>query len=292
MEYILQKGNSRATVSDLGAELISFFNNNREYIWTGDAAYWTGHNPVLFPVIGFLKDGKTCFDGKAYEIPKHGYARKSHFSVMRQGEDFITLALSDNEITRKGFPFSFRLEVTHMLKEDGFSTFFRVENQSNKDMHFMIGGHTGFCLPFTPGCAFSDHTLFFEQPEKEAVLLEAVEGKLIESPEGTPNFLKGSDRLPLSYSLFDKDALIFDGLTSRRVRLCDSHGKGVEMNFTGFDILAVWTPPGKKAPFLCLEPWNGVNAYQNEASEFSKKPHIRSLVPNGLYTVGYSVRIL
>lgn len=284
--------NITATVSDMGAELISMKKGGQEYIWTGDPAYWNGHNPILFPVIGFLKDGKTCFDGEEYPLPKHGYARKSLFSLVRQSEDSITLAMTDTPNTREGFPFAFRFEVTHTLTDDGFTTAFRVENRSYKMMPFMLGGHTGFCLPFTEGSAFSDHTLVFEKSEHDVTLLEAVNGQLIEDPIGRPDYMGGSNRIELSYPLFDKDALILKGLVSRKVKLCDKNGKGVEMDFDGFDLLGIWTPPGKEAPFLCIEPWNGVNAYLDEAPEFGEKPHIRKVAPNGCYTVSYSVRIL
>lgn len=292
MEYTLHNRSITATVCDMGGELISMKKDGREYIWTGDPAYWNGHNPILFPVIGFLKDGRTSFDGHEYAIPKHGYARKERFSVVCQSEDSITLALTDNDTTREGFPFAFNFEVTHTLTEDGFATSFAIENRSDREMPFMLGGHTGFCLPFTEGSRFSDHTLIFEKPENDVTLLEAVNGQLIEDPTGRPDYMGGSDRIELDYSLFDKDALILKGLTSRKVRLCDKSGKGVEMDFSGFDLLGIWTPPGKNAPFLCIEPWNGVNAYLNEAPEFADKPHIRKVAPNGRYFVRFSVKIL
>lgn len=292
MEFILKNQTLTAAVSDMGAELISLKKDGREYIWTGDPLYWNGHNPILFPVIGFLKNGKTRFDRKEYAIPKHGYARKSLFSLVRQSDDSITLAMTDNDLTREGYPFSFRLEVTHTLKDDGFVTAFRVDNLSDKEMPFMLGGHTGFCLPFSDGYSFSDHTLIFEKEEQDVTLLEAVNGQLIEDPVGTPNFMKGSDRIPLDYPLFDRDALILKGLASRKVALCDKDGKGVQVDFQGFDLLGIWTPPGKEAPFLCIEPWNGVNAYINESPEFSDKPNIRKVASGKSYEASYSVRIL
>lgn len=292
MNYTLHNDFCTATVSDIGAELISLVADRCEYIWTGDPAYWNGHNPILFPVIGFLKNGKTCFDGKEYEIPKHGYARKSAFAVINRSDDAITLEMTDNDTTLEGFPFAFGLRVTHKLNRDGFTTEFCVENRSDREMPFMLGGHTGFCLPFTEGASFSDHTLVFEQTEHDCTLLEAVGGQLIEDPVGTRNFLQDSNRIALTYSLFDKDALILKNLRSRKVALCDQTGKGIEMDFSGFDLLGIWTPPGKEAPFLCIEPWNGVNAYLNEAPEFSEKPHIRKLAARECYTASYTVRVL
>ena len=120
MIYPLTAGNLTAAVDTLGAELISLQKNGKEYIWNGNPAYWNGHNPTLFPVIGFLKDGKTHFNGIEYEIPKHGYARKSEFNILCRDERSITMEMSDNEETRKGYPFRFALQITHCLTEDGF----------------------------------------------------------------------------------------------------------------------------------------------------------------------------
>ncbi|MGM9646852.1 MAG: aldose 1-epimerase family protein [Eubacteriales bacterium] len=292
MTYSLHCGNLTATVASTGAELISLQKDGNEYIWTGDANYWNGHNPTLFPVIGFLKDGKTCFNGTSHAIPKHGYARKSEFAVVSSSDNSITLEMSDNEETRLGFPFRFALQITHTLTEDGFETAYRVENRDVRTMPFMIGAHTGFLLPFSEWAKFEDHTLIFEHPECNVTRYIAVGGQIIEDAEGQKDYLDGADRLPLTYDLFDDDALMLSGLRSRKVSLLDKNGCGVGMEFEGFDALGIWTPPGKQAPFLCLEPWNGINAFSNEEAEFSKKPFLRSTEPGECYTVSYRVRII
>lgn len=292
MIYTLKNENLTVQIQSLGAELVSLVHNGREYIWTGDATFWNGHNPNLFPVIGFLKNNRTCFDGVEYTIPKHGYARKTEFALCSCSEDSITLEMTDSELTMEGFPFCFALQITHTLTEDGFETTYRIENRSERVMHFMIGGHTGFVLPFSEGDAFEDHTLIFETPENAVTRYTAVNGQLIENPCGTSDYLDGSDRLPLRYDLFDDDALMLTGLRSRKVALLNRDGRGVGMEFAGFDALGIWTPTGKNAPFLCIEPWNGINAFVNEEAEFSKKPYIRSAPAGGHYSVGYRVRII
>lgn len=291
MIYHLTAGDLTAAVDSLGAELISLQKNGKEYIWTGNPAYWNGHNPTLFPVIGFLKDGKTSFDGIEYAIPKHGYARKGEFRLISRSQNSITLEMTDNEETRQGFPFRFALQITHTLTEDGFETVYSVENRSERTMPFMIGAHTGILLPFSENMSFEDHVLLFEHPEQNVTRYIAVGGQIIEDAVGQPDYLDGDDRLPLSYDLFQDDALILSGLVSRKIALLDRSGRGVGMEFDGFDALGIWTPPGKNAPFICLEPWNGINAFRDEAAEFSKKPFIRSAKPGEQYTVSYRVRI-
>ena len=291
MIYTLKRNSLTAQICSVGAELISLEKDGREYIWTGDPAYWNGHNPTLFPVIGFLKDDKTCFGGVEYSIPKHGYARKTEFTAVETTDDSITLEMVDSAATIQGFPFHFALRITHSLTDDGFVTTYAVENRDDKTMPFMIGGHTGFTLPFTDGMRFEDHTLIFECPENNVTRYIAVNGQIIEDVEGESDYLDGSDRIALRYDLFDDDALMLAGLKSRKVALLDPNGKGVGMEFDGFDALGIWTPVGKNAPFLCIEPWNGINAMANEEAEFSKKPFIRSVDAGEIYTVSYSVKI-
>lgn len=292
MVYTLRHGDITACVNTLGAELCSLQKSGHEYIWTGDPAYWNGHNPTLFPVIGFLKDDTTCFNGIEYSIPKHGYARKTEFTLVQYSENSITLQMTDSEETRSGFPFFFCLQITHTLTDDGYETLYRVENRSDQIMHFMLGAHTGFLLPFTKGSSFEDHTLIFERPESNVVRYTAVNGKIIENTAGVRDFLDGADRLRLSYELFDDDALMLTGLSSQKVALLDREGRGVGMEFAGFDALGIWTPPGKHAPFLCLEPWNGINAFANEKREFSQKPYLRSTPAGGNYSISYRVHII
>lgn len=292
MIYTLQNESLTAKVNSVGAELVSLVKNGREYIWTGDPVYWNGHNPTLFPVIGFLKDGKTCFDGVEYAIPKHGYARKTEFTPVTVTERSITLEMTDSAETRQGFPFRFALQITHTLTENGFETAYTVFNRDPHTMHFMIGGHTGFTLPFTHGAKFEDHTLLFEYPETNVTRYIAVNGQIIENPKGVSDYLDGSDRLALRYDLFEDDALMLTGLRSRKVALLDPSGHGVGMEFDGFDALGIWTPVGKNAPFVCIEPWNGINAFVNEAAEFSEKPMIRSVSAGESYSVAYRVKII
>ncbi len=289
MQFELINKNISATVDTMGAELISMVCGDREYIWTGDPSYWNGHNPILFPIIGFLKDDLYRLNGKSYPLQKHGFARKSEFTLVEKEDSFVTLELTENPKTLASFPFRFRFLVTHRLTDRGFRTEFSIENRSDETMYFQLGGHTGFCLPFTPGAKFSDHKLVFDKP-CTADRFIAPEGVLIK--EWIKNYLKDTDTLPLSYDLFDRDALMLDGLESKKVRLCDNFGRGVEMDFDGFYTLGIWTPKGKNAPFVCIEPWNGMNAIVGENCEFPGKPHVISLEAGKEYRVAYSVSIL
>ena len=167
MTFELKKGDLRATARSLGGELVSLRDGDGlEYIWQGDPAFWAGQNPILFPVVGSLKDGKVDIGGKTCEMGRHGFARGLEFAPVEQGEDFVTLELRENEETLMQYPFPFSLKVTHRLLEDGFSTTFTVKNTGTTPMPFCIGAHTAIRCPLQAGERFEDYELLFEEPEQ------------------------------------------------------------------------------------------------------------------------------
>lgn len=293
MEIHLSHGTYSALVETQGGELVSYRDGaGTEYIWGGDSAYWSGRNPILFPFVGNLKNGKTRFNAKTYEMPRHGFARRKKFTPVEQGEDFVALELREDPETLKLYPYPFRLEVCHRLIDEGFSTQFRVENPGDAPLPFCIGAHTAFRCPLRPGERFEDYRLVFDHSERAATLPLSPQGLLLPG-QGEP-ILTGSDTLLLDYSHFDRlDTLIFEALRSTGVSLLHREtGKGVHMDFPDFPMIAFWTMPHKQAPYICLEPWHGCAAYENESGEFTDKPHCITLAPGEIKTLTYTVRVI
>lgn len=291
MIYTINSGNTTAKVSTYGAELVSFVKDSREYIWQGDEKYWKGQNPILFPVLCSLKDGKATIDGCEINLPKHGFARKSEFSLVSLSDNSVTLALSDSDSTRESYPFEFIFTVTHTVSEGAFRTTFNVINKSNKKMMFHVGGHTGFNIPICGEGGFSDHRLVFDKVEN-AINYKAPTGALIVNPEGDRDVLTESDTMKLDYSMFDHDAIMLADLKSQHVSLVDKHGHGVRMKIDNFGALGIWTPAYKNAPFICLEPWNGLPAFENESGRFEDKPFAIALDPGKSYETYYTVELI
>ncbi len=291
MNFELKNGGATAVVSTYGAQLISFKKDGKEYIWQGDEKYWKGQNPILFPVLCSLKDDQATINGKPINLPKHGFARKSEFELEKLCDSCVTLTLRDSEKTREAFPFSFVFSVTHTLHENGFSTSFKVLNASDEKMMFHLGGHTGINIPVCDTGDFSSHRIVFDKVEY-ATNYKAPTGGLIVNPEGSNDLLYGSNTLPLDYKMFDNDALILSNLKSKNVALLDSYGRGVRMNIEDFSALGIWTPAGKRAPFVCLEPWNGLPAFINESGRFEDKPYALSLECGKTYLAKYSLEIV
>ncbi len=280
----------RAIADSHGGELVSFRDKQGvEYIWGGDPAYWSGRNPLLFPIVGSLKNGTVRFDGQEYKMSRHGFARDHEFEVVEQTADRIVFELREDLSTLERYPYPFKLQVRHQLDEDGFSTSFCVENTGSAPMPFCIGAHTAFCCPLQEGERFEDYDIVFEQSEEIAMRLLTNEG-LLSSSLCEP-FVSGQDRFALSYELFSRvDTVILENLKSKSICLAHrENGHGVRMDFKGFPLLAFWTKGAEKAPFICLEPWHGCAAVEDESGEFIDKPHCIILQPGEEKTLQYKV---
>ena len=291
MTFELKKGGLRAVARTMGGELVSLRDGGGlEYIWEGDPAFWSGQNPVLFPIVGSLKNGTVNFDGKPCRMDRHGFARRSEFTLAQQGEDYVVLELRESEETLVRYPYPFSLKVTHRLLDDGFSTTFTVKNTGTAPMPFCVGAHTAIRCPLRPGERFEDYELVFETPEQADSLLLNKSGNI--RHDGRRTMLNNSKTLPLDYSIFaEMDTVIFSGLRSGKVSLLHREtGRGVCLDFHEFPMVAFWTNPG--APYLCLEPWQGCAAYDNESGEFRDKPFCATLPPDGEKSLTYAFTIV
>lgn len=289
----LEHGGTQLRVAELGGEVRGYRGpDGNEYLWSGDEAVWKGVSPVLFPAIGALKDGGATIDGQRYAVPRHGFARGMDFRIVKQGEDFVTLVLSDTPQTRAVYPFAFTLSQTHRLLPDGFETRFTVENHDVRRMPFMLGGHPGFACPVRGEGRFEDYVLRFEKPESGHVSLCGSKSHLVDRTERAPLEADGRT-LPLSHADYDRaDAFIFDGLQSRAVDLVRREtGRGIRFSFD-MPVLGVWTAPGKNAPYICLEPWQGMPALVDETGRFEDKPYHVDLDAGDAFTCGYRMQIL
>jgi len=288
----LIKGTLTAETAAHGAELISLRDDGgTEYIWQGDPAYWAGRNPVLFPIVGSLRGGAVQAGGRTCRMGRHGFARGRDFTLTAHGGDFAAYTLREDAQTLRAYPFPFALEVRHTLRGDGFTTAFTVRNTGTAPMPFCIGAHTAFRCPLRPGERFEDYRLVFERAESAPALPLSEEGLLAAVP---PRVRLEGDTLPLSYGVFDReDTLIFDGLRSESVSLVHGgSGRGVRVSFGGFPMLAFWTAPHKRAPYLCVEPWHGCAAEEGESGAFEDKRHRVLLAPGSSKTLSYTVTIL
>ena len=292
MRFKLSYNGLTAEAESLGGELVSLRDAaGTEYIWYGDPEFWSGRNPVLFPIVGRLRDGVINFDGKPFEMAQHGFARRCEIAVLEQAEDHIVFELRENEESLAKFPFPFSLQVRHQLTDDGFTTAFRIENTGTTPMPFCIGAHTAFNCPLFAGERFEDYQIVFDEAENASMILLNSEN-LISATDREP-LLNGEDRFTLDRSVFDRlDTIILEGLRSTGVSLLHKDtGRGVHMAFDGFPMIAFWTKGFSEAPFICLEPWHGCAAVDDEAGDFLDKRHCMILEPKGVKGLSYTVKL-
>ncbi len=292
MIYEISNRRFTARIDSLGAQLVSLKNGSGfEHIWVGDPAYWKGRAPVLFPMVGALREGRTEIGGKWYEMGQHGFARHSEFALAQQTGDSVSLCLASTPETKAMYPFDFRFTVTYALTETGYTTAFTVENIGEAELPFVVGGHPGFNIPLGEGEAFEDYTIRFEQPETQRCPA-IVMGKGLIDPDRCAFTLENEREIPLRHSLFYQDALVFEGLRSKRVGVVNkATGHGVEMEFSQFPMFGIWSAKND-GPYVCLEPWTGCATRTDEGDEFVRKHGMTLLPAGGKMEKTFTVRIL
>jgi galactose mutarotase-like enzyme len=270
-----------------GAELISIKNknNNLDYLWQGDPQFWGRRAPVLFPIVGKLKNNTYRAEGKEFQLPQHGFARDSHFDLVKASAESIFYSLKSSEETLKFYPYQFELNISYTLIQNRLEVKYQVKNSDNKKIWFSIGGHPAFNCPLGPNEKFNDYFLEFEQKENSETHLIS-DGLLNGKTEA---LLKNSNRIELNEKIFSKDALIFMGLKSSAVTMkSSSSAVSINFNFKGFPALGIWSKPG---PFVCIEPWYGHADTIDFNGELNEKPGILSLEQGKEFSCVYAIEI-
>ncbi len=265
-----------ARISPLGAELWSLTDaTGAEYMTDADPAFWTGHAPVLFPIVGMVRDGRYRLDGREYTIPKHGVARGAKFRVTSTGSDFAHFQLVDSVETHAAYPFAFALDVDFSLAGNTLQIAATVCNRGDVPMPFSFGFHPAFAWPLPGGAAKEAHRLVFEHDEPAPIRrIDPACGLLLPDPQPTP--VEGRDLAPSS-ALFEPDALIWDTLSSRAASFGAEGGAWLDLAWPDCPMLGVWQKPG--AAYLCIEPWAGIADPVGFDGDFREKPGVMELAP-------------
>lgn len=260
MVYTLSNNEISIKIDSFGAELKSLvkIDTNKEYMWEGNPVYWKRTSPVLFPLVGSLKDGQYTFEGKEYPMPQHGFARDMEFEMTKCDKDEISFSLLYNEETLSKYPFCFKLEIGYKLVERAVVVMWKVTNLDDKKMYFSIGGHPAFRCPIDDKGKRSDCYLKFEDRNK-ITSHRIVEAGLVGEVYDEYELVDGV--LPIKDDLFDKDALIIEENDISAVSLLDVEKTPYLTVKFDAPLFGVWSPVKKDvngpAPFVCIEPWYG-----------------------------------
>lgn len=295
MNYEIKNDFIKAKIKTLGAELNSLqkidekADKNIEYLWGGDSKYWNRHSPILFPIIGRLKDDSYFYKNKKYNMSQHGFARDKEFEVITQERDFIEFRLKSDEKTFEIYPFLFELYISYKLEISKLIISYKVVNKNHENMLFSIGAHPAFNWPLNQNTSEIKECYFLEFEnikETKRYFLNDL-GLVYKNEE-----LEIKDnKIFLNEELFKSDALVFNDKNIKTLTLGNTKNKRfLKVDFENFPYLGIWSKPSG-APFICIEPWFGIADEINTTQNFEDKRGIISLKNDEIFSCFYSIEI-
>ncbi len=293
MTTIHQLENNQLTVciQHKGAEICSIKSkkSEQEYIWQADRAIWGSSAPVLFPIIGALKEGKYTYKDVTYNIPKHGFIRHNmSLKVIEKTDTSVTLGYTSSKETLSIYPFEFEFSITYSIEGTTLNVHHTVKNNGDDQMLFSLGAHPAFNCPLNDGEYYSDYFIEFDQAETD-VTHELTDTGF--TTGDTHGMLFNTKQLNLTPHIFDNDALIFKQLKSSTVTLKNvKNTQEIRVAFDDFKYLGIWAKPN--APFVCIEPWLGITDAENGNGKFEDKEGLLTLEANNTFNASYSIEII
>ncbi|ARQ93058.1 aldose 1-epimerase family protein [Levilactobacillus brevis] len=288
----IQNDRFTATINEVGAELTHLVDqaSHRDLIWNNDL--WPKHAPVLFPAIGRSNEDSYLIDGQRYEMPQHGFVSGETFMIVDQTPTAVTLSLTANAATRVYYPFDFELQVTFTLVATGLNLTFSVQNHGQQDLSYSLGSHPAFNVPFEAGEAFTDYELVLDPAPTDLQQFEIVK---------TPNPYRSGKELPvttdkgvikLNYPMFDAGLIILKAPNLAHLTLQSTKSKhSISLNLDDFDYVTLWTKEGAQAPFLCLEPFNGLPDVAGDLRELATKEGNHHVAVGQSETMAYTITV-
>jgi galactose mutarotase-like enzyme len=271
-----------------GAELTSIrrCDDGLEYLWQADKEYWNWHAPLLFPIVGRLKNDQYHHEDTTYTMAKHGFARNSLFILTDRTQDTLAYTLADNEDTRAAYPFAFQLDITYRLNESTLHVDWVVYNPADVTLYFSIGAHPAFNCPLNDGETMKDYEIQFSRPENAARLFFDENGLCSHCDKSS---LDNTSSLALAPERFHDDAIVYRDLASDTITLRDRKGNhSVHMSCPDFPYFGIWSP-AQGAPFVCLEPWYGLPDNPKSSGDLTAKAGIQTLAPYQTFNAQYSM---
>lgn len=284
---IIENDFLKAVIKIKGAELSSLQHKQTgaQYIWQADPAYWGKHSPVLFPVVGTLKNNSFLFENKEFHLGRHGFARDMDFSIVESERDSIKFRLDASASTLIKFPFKFSFEIEYALLNTSLKVTYSIVNTGDFEMFFSVGGHPAFNVPLEMGLTYQDYYLEFDEMENAGRWPISAEGLIEKSP--VP-FFENTNKFQLTKPLFYQDALVFKHLRSKSVNLRSEKGSaGIRFDFNEFPYLGIWA--AKDADFVCIEPWCGIADSVDTNSQLIDKEGINWLAAGNIFNRSWTI---
>ncbi|AWV98081.1 aldose 1-epimerase family protein [Arcticibacterium luteifluviistationis] len=285
----LENESLKVWVKPKGAELKSLVNKKTgiEHIWDSDPDFWAKSSPVLFPIVGGLKDDTYIFEGKSYTLPRHGFARDNMFELVSRDKEQATFKFESSEATLKVYPFHFDFFITYVLDGASLAVNYKVVNTGDIKMLFSLGAHPAFAVPFDQEEGYNNFSLEFDTQEDLKRWPLSPEGLI----EKEPIDLKLEDnKLDLTKELFEEDALVFKNLKSEGITLKSKMSQNyLKFTFSNFPFFGIWA--AKNSNFVCLEPWCGIADSVDHNQELTEKEGMNTLAAGQSFERGWAVEV-
>jgi galactose mutarotase-like enzyme len=284
MLVVLQNKNLSATINLLGAEIRSVKNKQGvEFIWQAEEE-WGRSAPVLFPIVGKLKNNEYVFENNTYSLAQHGFARDNNFEVVECTETKATFELKSNAETKKNYPFDFVFKIGYELTNNTLTINYGVKNPSTQNLLFSVGAHPGFNCPLLSNERFEDYYLEFEKNNYK--LTELTNGLRLSNKK---ELNLTNNRLAITHSLFNNDALVFENNQINEVSLCSNKSKHkITLSCKNWPYFGIWAKK-ECTKFICLEPWHGIADSEASTGQLQQKEGIINLAPQAVFNASYSI---
>lgn len=290
MQTVLENDVLKVTINHFGAELSSMIKKDTgvEYMWNADEQFWKRSAPVLFPIVGSLKNKEFLWDNKAYPMGQHGFARDMEFSFVSNNGTEAWFSLGSDDSTYEKYPFAFTLEIGYILMENALKVIWKVVNEDEKQMYFSIGGHPAFMCPLNGEGEQTDYFIAFDT-DKDLTYSKLSENGLIYKKDNVLRTQGG--KMQVTEHLFDEDALVVEGGQAQKVSLCMPDGTTYLTVSFEAPLFGLWSPAKKNAPFICIEPWYGRCDDESFAGTLAEREYGQQLEAGESFEVFYTIEV-
>lgn len=266
----IKKQSFTADINPIGAELVALKHGKCNYLWQVDEQFWNRTSPILFPIVGRLKNDKYQYNNKTYSLPRHGFARNLTFKIIEQLEDSVIFELESTQETLENYPFEFKLQLKYSISNKGLKIEYNVTNTGLKTLLYSLGAHPAFAVDGN----IEEYALQFDIENE--IVNHQLENENFNGKTETIKLQKGL--LPLHYNWFETDAIVLKNSGSKKIELLKNNKRVIEVCYANFPYLGIWTK--NKAPFICIEPWQGIADNTNTSGKLEDKEGILHLEPN------------
>lgn len=274
---ILKNNILEVELNPKGAEIIKIIGqqDHLNYMWRRDPSLWANSAPILFPIVGALRNNECRINNQTYSMTQHGFSRHQVYQTHQISETCVEFELTPNEEILKQYPYLFDLKVVYTLKDNQLICDCIVKNTDQQMIYFQIGGHPAFACPFMDNESSNDYYIEFEKNETlDRKIIDVVNRGMSHT---TQPLFDNEKRFFIRQAMFNDDAIVVKNIQSEYVTLKSlNHHKSLRFYMKNFNHLGLWTSK-HVGGLLAIEPWVGHIDYVDFTGEFKDKEGVVAL---------------